>query len=371
MPVSGIGVALAVFILSAMQTTPHKPKFKMKQTDNSKNETASCMVEILFKDDGQYYFIVLDSTNEPLLFSKGFKSDAQCIESAQQLMSMEPRARIAEIKQTKNGSHYFILKSQNKKEIGRSPIFDSLDTLKAKLKRLQTLSPSTVLTLPDSSKPATSETAPFDLTSPQNIVQPIPKMQTPEPEKRENTDQMLRYKFSIIYYPDSDIWNLKHDFTSVTEQLKSCDGLQIERFLKAQLPAQAAKTEPVQPEAKPRPSMDIEVLELQLFDNKGQPLGLSVHASSLNLLKISVKSNKTPLRGTYNAHVTIKSVNHPEKHVLSTSYAFIPHDDSLLISVSGLPNLVASPYIITAFISQIDPDFPPLNYYASQLIVVR
>lgn len=81
---------------------------------------------VVFKGkNGEDYFRLKAGNGEVILSSEGYKSRASCangIESVRKNVQDESRF---EIRTTKNGREYFILKAGNGQEIGRSQIYQS------------------------------------------------------------------------------------------------------------------------------------------------------------------------------------------------------------------------------------------------------
>ena len=183
--------------------------------------------ETFMKEDGKFYFQFVDKRSEPLFFSKSYQTEKSRDNGIQTVLRAIDHEDRFDIQKTKKNEHFFILKSGNHKDIGRSLLFPNLKALRVAKKLLQNHGKS----------------APILPSNPKLIHKNQEKV-THKPEKatikkplfsEETTNKMPRYKFSIIYYPDSKIWAIKNDFSGQSKQFSHQISSHITDFLKTEL----------------------------------------------------------------------------------------------------------------------------------------
>lgn len=363
----------------------------MKHSNNTVSKTPACRVAIIFREDGQYYFTVTDTaTEEQLLYSKAFEHEDHCARAARNLIESESNDRRFEIKQTQKGQFYFVLKLNGNKETGRSPLLDSSDLVKKRMGILKKMGLDTEVVHPGNEQEA--QNAPVEPTK----LPPTPPQKTKleihtADANGDDSGQMLRYKFTIIFYPNSGLWTLKNDFSSETEQLKDCDGTLIERFLRAQLPLQKEtevapqQNQPISQDNPPIPQPTLaaelpekavpqkspEILDLIVVDKLGNPLGSNYLLMPNEFFSIYVESPNGILDGVFDVQLTIKSIADASNSVSGTIYYLVAERGRLFIPVSNTPVMQPGTYMVTAQLSR-SKQFPVvLDYYGSRLIVLH
>ncbi len=232
--------------------------------------------ELFFKEDEKYYFQFNDARGEPILFSsRGYASEKSRLNGIRAVIRASASKEHYERKQNAGGEYYFILKSGNKK-LCRSLVFSSQEEAEDKAKLMLKMGKDVpIFNREDFSEKSekTAKESPKTVEEPPKVVKESPKATKKSPEiisnpvnlptGQEGVGKMPRYKYSIIYYPESKVWSITSDFSGDSKQLKTCDGQQIEAFLKVQLPEeerkalqihlvkQAIAKNPPKPESKP------------------------------------------------------------------------------------------------------------------------
>ena len=201
----------------------------MKKTNNPQNDNFSDQYgfSMVFKADEKYYFQFIDTDGEPLLFSKGYNSEKSCKEGMQAIIRAARKKEQYEINETKKEKHYFILKSKNQKETCRSRMFDTLDELEEQMELLKGIDENIPqYSVMDSAVKSKIETLEEKAKTTKDIeARPgTPKARDKQPSESEDMEKMPRYKFSVIYYPDSKVWTVKNDFSGDSTKMNTFDG---------------------------------------------------------------------------------------------------------------------------------------------------
>lgn len=179
------------------------------------------------------------------------------------------------------------------------------------------------------------------------------------------TDALIRYKFSVIFYPDSGVWALKNDFTGYSEQIRSCDGAKIEQFLKTQLPGSA-----LLPSQMVLP-VPINQLDMQLIGKQGQLLSTELPPACAVLQHVCICNRQDALEGTYQIRMKVKEMGHSKSQFESCSPKRAARDGRLLVPVSGM--LFANPgtYMVSVQINQVGMEGGASAHSGSMVVVVR
>ena len=373
----------------------------MKKSNNPHNGNSSFRFgfEIIFKEDERYYFQFNDTEGEPLLFGKGYSSERSCADGIQAIIRAAGSDELYDLQETKKGKYFFILKSGNHKEIGRSRTFDRLEDLEEQMELLKSIdedvpqygliddsaelqeeAPEEKAVLPP---PETKEKAPQE--KPKAVENPVKKTETAviagnKSAKPEEQEKMPRYKFSIIYYPDSKIWMLKNDFSDESIKLKTCDGQQIEDFLKAQLPPEELEAPPAltkpeaatKPPAAPKsPKPAPEEVELSLRNNQGDLLREVAKIGSIAKLVLSPKIAAGAQAIAFDAKVLAQSLRDKQTVIIGMAQKQYLIDGRLEIPIYGSNSLKQGLYRFTVDASQVEPSGQSSAFCGSQLVLLN
>ncbi len=84
--------------------------------------------EIFTGNNNEFYFRLKAGNGEQILASEGYKSKPSCKNGIASVQKNCGDENCFEVREAKNGKHYFVLKSTNKQEIGRSQMYASAAT---------------------------------------------------------------------------------------------------------------------------------------------------------------------------------------------------------------------------------------------------
>lgn len=366
--------------------------------------------EIFFKEDEKYYFRFNDADGEPLLFGKGYTSEKSCTNGIQAIIRAAGDEERYELQETKKGKYFFILKSGNHKEIGRSRIFDTLEEMDGQMELLKGIDKNVPQYNLADTPPETVEEAPEEkekvAESPVETTKMPKAKHTPQPESLE---KMPRYKFSVIYYPDSRIWKVKNDLSGGSLKLKTCDGQKIEAFLIAQLPPKERETLQIaaQPEelvkkeapAQPKPSVEqapaaqpravqpeqpvkkeapappkepiLGEVELKIKTYQGELTQKFAKKGSIDKAVLTPKNNKDILPLPFDAQVIAKSMESRQATVIGLAQKQDPREGRFEIAIDGANDLKAGLYMLSVNIEQSEEGEQRSRYYGSQMVMLN
>jgi uncharacterized protein YegP (UPF0339 family) len=309
------------------------------------------------KEDGLYYFQLNDEMGEPILFSLGYQSGKSRDNGIKTVIRNAGDDQHYEIKKAPKGQFLFILKAGNHQEIGRSRIFGSQQEMEQKLKVLKALKKDTPVF---NSMPASEEG---------EAIGPLPE----KTFRQGEVQRMPRYKFSIIYYPDSEIWSIIHDLSGDSKQFGTYNGKLIEEFLRAHLPT--GKPEPAQlerPEGKAispeqQKKVSRETIELKLRNVEGDEIGNFAKIDQFHEMEILLKEGTDIASQPYETEVLAKSFEANDTLVIGKIRDQLPKDNRLLIPLNRTHVLKPGMYRITALVH---PRKEGNNYEGSKLVML-
>lgn len=360
----------------------------MKKSTNPLNDNFSDQYgfSMVFKADEKYYFQFNDRSGEPLLFSKAYNIEKNCKEGMQAIIRAAKVNEQYELNETKKGKYYFTLKSKNQKEVCRSRMFDTQEELEEQIELLKGIDEAVpqygVMDIAAETKmEARLENAKANKgieTKP--ITRKAPDKQPSEPE---DTEKMPRYKFSIIYYPDSKIWMVKNDFSGDSSKMNRCDGQKIEAFIKAQLPAEELEVLPApikaelmtQKETIPSPKETVEQetrmqeVELVLQSHEGKLIQGFASVGSIGKVELTPKlSEDLQTLVTFDAMVMAKSLENNQTVLVGMVNKQSLVNGQLNIPIFGGHNLKKGPYRFSVDLKQTDQGE---IYFGSKLVMMK
>lgn len=350
--------------------------------------------ETIFNADGKYYFQFNDAEGEPLLFSKGYSSAKTCADGIKTAIRLASAKERYDLKEAKKGAHFFILKSSNRKEIARSRMFDSLDKLELQLPLLQNMDQNVPQYGIQDHAAVTKKPVSVKKKTPTKAKKENPaEAKARKPSLIEDADKMPRYKFSTIFYPDSNIWKLRSDFSEASTKLKSLDGMKMAKFLKAQLPAKIRKTiqleTPVQPVAqknqvaaevvvkaiskvpakKEAPAMPApEHIELLIKTQEGKRTNRFAKVGSLATIELSPKTNEGLQSLVFEGIVTAKSLSTKQTSIIGGVKNQNLVNGQLEIPIYAGNSLVKGLYRIQVDASGGEKGVEVRHYHCSELV---
>lgn len=320
-------------------------------------------IETFFKEDGKFYFHFNDPEGEALFFSRGYATAEDRDAGMEEMITLLAGEAHVDLKKSKNGRFFFTLKSEAQKEIGRSRLFATRKEMEKQLAALR---------LPNAETPVAGVSAAEKPVKPK----PAPVETPPAPETAapaEASEKMTRYKFSVIYYPNSSAWVIKNDFTGASRQLGSCDGPQIADFLRAQLPAGEqdhnsglSVSDHKGPSGKAAPGKVV----LHLLTQEGEVSGQQVRKD--DLLSVEVSPFPGELLPALPAEVRVMARNLDDNRtaVIGVLKNALPADNRFSVPVGGACYLKPGNYLLIAKIFQ-DAENPAVaGWYGSRLVVL-
>lgn len=327
-----------------------------------------------FKEDGQFYFQFNDDTGKPIFFSHGYQSEKSRDNGIQVVMRNAGEKERYERQQSKKGRHFFLLKSGNNQEIGRSIAFDNEAEMEEKLQMMSGITEDTpifdAVELPSEKEMERSKSIIAQAENPSSKELPI--------------ENMPRYKFSIIYYPDSDVWAIKHDQSGNTRQFKTCDGKLIEAFLKGHLPAEKLRTASVaagaETQSKPPVREGIprkqgkaieEEIEFKLRSFRGEEAQHIAKAGDLGQLEIIPKKGVSISPAAFEAKVVAKPLEGKETVVVAEVKGQKPAYGRFFIPIYEANNLKPGMYRFTVTIHLGKEGEEVHDYSGSSLVMLN
>lgn len=313
-----------------------------------------------FKEDGMYYFQFNDEAGEPILFSHGYQSEKGRDSGIQAVIRNAADSRHYETEKTRKGQYFFILKSGNHQEVGRSRMFDTRAEMQEKLKLL---------------KAVRNDTPVFDTALPPS-EEKAAALTMENPSREEGAKKMPRHKFSIIYYPDSEVWSIIHDLTGDSKQFQACDGQVIEEFLISHVPgAEPGTAQPKKPAAQGaavKPEKVIrEAVELKLLNAEGNQIDSFAKPSQFHEMEVLLKEGKAIPSLAYEAHVIIKSFEDRDTVLIGKAKGQAPKGNRILIPLGNTSYLKPGMYRITAAICQKKEGKEVYNYEGDKLVMLE
>lgn len=327
-----------------------------------------------FFENSQYYFLFNDKEGEPIFYSHGYQSERSRDNGIQVAVRNAGEEEHYERQQSKNGQYFFLLKSGNNQEIGRSITFDNEAEMEEKLQLMRDITEKTPIF--DAAERAAGQQE----EKAKGIVTESEKAA----EKELPIENMPRYKFSIIYYPDSDVWIIKHDQSGNSRQFKTCDGQLIEAFLRGHLPIEKPKTaaaaaraeiplKPTVQEGIPRKQDKAieEEIEFKLRIFNGEEAQHIVKAGDLIRLEALPKKSVSISPDAFHAKVVAKPLDRKETVVVAEVKDQKPAYDRFLIPIYEANKLAPGMYRFTVKIHQGKEGEEVHDYTGSSLVMLN
>lgn len=347
--------------------------------------------EKFFKDNGKYYFQFNNTKDCTILFSQGYKSEQSRMNGIRTVIRAKGKAEQYELKQNKDGKFYFILKALgNRKEIGRSILFDTQEELEETINFLRNCGQNipifdieeTVhkkeIEKPQAPAKAKLEKSAKPISKKKPKSSSVEKMAVQKEIALDSSGKMPRYKCSIIYYPDSKIWSIKNDFTGASKQLKVCDGEVIEAFLLAQLPEEernklAKKQQKSKPRKRPTPSKKIvlEQAKMAIRNHEGLLEQSVFNLSNLRQVEVIPSNTAHILTEFFTAKLIARSLENNTSTLISTINYLKPAKDRFIIPIQFNQALRPGLYLLRSDIQQEAQAGANRVYHASQLIEIN
>lgn len=320
-------------------------------------------IETFFKEDGKFYFHFNDPEGEALFFSRGYTTAEDRDAGMEETITLLAGEAHVELKKSKNGRFFFTLKSEAQKEIGRSRLFATRKEMEKQLAALRLLNDETPV--------AKVSAAEMPAKPKQASIKTLSAAETAAPA--EASEKMTRYKFSVIYYPNSSAWVIKNDFTGESRQLGSCDGPQIADFLRAQLPAEEpdhnsglSVSDHKGPSGKAAPGK----VALHLLTKEGEASGQYVRKEDLLFVEVSPGAGELLPALPAEVRVMARNLDDNRNTVIGAVKKEPPVNNRFSIPIGGACYLKPGSYLFIAKIFQ-DAENPAVaGWYGSRLVVL-
>ena len=374
---------IAIEYLEAFQTLFIDKKVMMKKSTNPQNDNFANQYgfSMIFKADEKYYFQFNDRAGEPLLFSKGYNTEKSCKEGMKAIIRAAKVNEQYELNETKKGKRYFTLKSINQKETCRSRMFDTQEELEEQIELLKGIDETVPQYGVMNTAAEIKMEPPLENAKANKDIETKPittKVTDKQPSEPEDTEKMPRYKFSVIFYPDSKVWMVKNDFSGDSSKMNHCDGQKIETFIKSQFPMDELEVLPVpikaevipQKETIPSPKKTIvQEVELVLRTHEGKLIEGFAGVGSIGKVDLTPKLNEdTQTLLSFDAKVMAKSLENNQTVLIGMVNNQCLVNGQLSILISGGHNINKGPYRFSVALNQTDQGEV---YYASKLVMMK
>ena len=275
---------------------------------------------ITYTDNGKHYFQFRDAAAQTILFSQGYtteKSRDNGIQSVIKNAKNQEQYEFKKGKKDKKGKYFFILKAGNHQEIARSDFFDSKEEAKEKLAIVQAIQSNVPIR---------------DMTTEPSIT------------------NLPRHKFSIIYYPDSKVWQIKHDQSEDSKEFKTYDSQLITSFINQHLPAElnvianpetpeTQKAKQIPPKSMPAvaqttPQAALEQVELKIRTYRRNLVKTTVKANQLGLLEVLTKNQNPNTEQVYFGQVVAKPLNNSKATIIAEVKELTARGNTLFIPIN-------------------------------------
>jgi uncharacterized protein YegP (UPF0339 family) len=372
----------------------------MKNTDhtNKKGKSNSSGFRILFREDEKYYFQFSDASGVPILFSRrGYTTDRGCQNGIESLLRVSGNAESYEAQKTKKGKYFFAIKSANHTEIARSAIFDTQQEMQEKMKLLQQVPEDvSVYSIEEGLKNEAPET-----TVSRQEQKKAPAVAAEITPKPEITEDMMRYKFSVIYYRDSRIWMIKNDYSGSSISMKTCDGEQIQRFLMESLPdeyKEEAKVEleaiapeafkaPKAPEKSKAPAVKVaqavkspspkpravrsENVTMSIQAKDGSIVETTIDKRMLQKVKVAITQTTKGQGALFNGELEAKSLKNNRRVIIGKVVDQQADKGSFEIPINRAGSLAPGLYLFKVNIYDERKGEDKKEYYSSQVVEIN
>lgn len=197
----------------------------------------------------------------------------------------------------------------------------------------------------------------------------------------EELEKMPRYKFSVIYYPDSKVWTIKNDFSGDSTKMTACDGQLMETFIKTQLPEEEQETLVVR--TKPEVSILKETTSipqqripgkmegtLVLRTQTGETIQGFAKTGSIATVEFIPSGGGNTDGGTFEAKVMAKSLENNTTYVIGAVHRQNLVNGRLEVPVYGGNNLKKGMYRLMADFNRIEQEIPVPAYQENRLVML-
>lgn len=372
----------------------------MKNSGNPQisNSSSRYGFEMIFREDGNYYFQFRDMSGEPLLFSKGYTTEKDCADGVRAVIRAARADERYDLQETKKGEYFFSLKAGDGSELGRSRIFETLEELEEQMdflkgidedvpqydvtetsqKRIERSLEGKSMRAPSEAK---NKVLHEKVKKAEKAVASIkkPEVTVEKPSRQENAQQMPAYKFSVFYHPDQRTWTVKNDISGVSAKMKTCDGQQIETFIKSQVPVEELESfsADIKQEATakkksivvPKPHIPaVEEVELTIRTQQGELVQGFAKADNIGKVELCPKAGD---KAAFDARVMARSLTDNQTVVIGVIKKQSLVNGLLEVPVFGGYKLKTGLYRFSADVNRIEQEGNTSAYYGSKLVVLN
>jgi uncharacterized protein YegP (UPF0339 family) len=183
--------------------------------------------------DNMYYFHFNDTKGQAVLYSQAYRDKKSRDHGLQSVLDNIKQSDRYLKHESPEGKHFLVLKAGNNHEIARSREFENRREMTAMLELLSSFdSTTTEEYITEVKLPAKTKSS----KSPSKSVSKSTK-------SKAGAEDLPRFRFNLTYYPDSEIWILKNNFSdenSIT--FKELDGEKISTFVQSQIPEKVVES---------------------------------------------------------------------------------------------------------------------------------
>jgi hypothetical protein len=322
--------------------------------------------ETFFKEDGKYYFQYIDDEGKVIFFGKPYTSEKSRDNGIQAVIRSAGAKERYDSRTNKKGTHFFVLKSGNHKEIGRSVIFDSREEMQEKMELLQRIDEDVAIVsktgkiTPDKTVEVKKKKAtPVGKRPSQPKASPVKKEAGPRTDK---ADQMPRYKFTLIYYPDPGVWMLKNDFSGESRQIKTWNAQVLQQFVKSQFPAEEqasvfAGVSGAKPDSPPAPPVAVPAkqskeVQFTIHNKEGEPVRQMAASANLGSIELAGLEEGSAATASFAGRVLARSIDHQKEYLLGMISGEKFREGRLVIPILDGNRLTPGSYLFVVDVDQ-------------------
>ncbi len=101
--------------------------------------------EVTTRKNGEFQFNLKAANSQTILSSEGYTTKSACMNGVESVRKNSAREGAFEIKEAKNGQHYFVLKATNGQIVGQSEMYASVSGMKNGIESVRKNAPEAVV----------------------------------------------------------------------------------------------------------------------------------------------------------------------------------------------------------------------------------
>lgn len=370
---SGIWQELAV-------QSDYSPNVNTMQHPGTSHEngplSAPCF-ETFFQENGKYGFQFLDEAGEAIFFGKTYTSEKSRDTGLKSVIRTAIHPERYETAVSKQGMHYFILKSGNHREIGRSALFATESGMNEKMNLLRSIGTEPII------RSRADRSSSFESGETVNTAAMTqPQGREGNSDRTDKPDLMPRYRFTLIFYPDSGIWMVKNDFTGDGRQLKVWNPQALQIFLKEQFPegerslafpdgdqSPPGSVGPTIPSSLPatQPSREVPLSVQTKSGHTAQQMVASRDLASVEVGELTVGE----LTSRFGARILARSIDRKKDYLMGMVSGEKLQEGRLVIPILGGERLAPGPYLFLVTVAAEGQTEPAEKLIGRQMLMLN